>query len=374
MSGLSRRQMMRTALLGAAAVGVRGLAEAQQSVPDVTRAGAQGSAIIPPDGVPVAKPRLTGVRRVIIDTDPGNDDALAILMALSTPAIHVDAVTVCPGNMGIEGYEQQVRNALYILDMAGPSGDVPVYRGMARPLLGRPYPVATFIHGKYGLGEVEVTAVKKKVETEHAVDAMRRIVNGSPGEVTILALGGLTNVAMAMLRDDAFVHNLRGVIFVGGKYDGPGFAPRYNVLVDPEAADVVMRAGVPLLMMGDARNDSILVAADYDRAAALRTRRSDFFIKSNALRRTYEMQYRGATGSINADPMAVAMAADGTLGQRYMSVAMKVELEGQYTRGLLVYGEDIYSGHPIPPGNVDICIAADHERFKQMVFRTLQMA
>jgi len=90
--------------------------------------------------VPVSKPRLTGVGRVIIDTDPGNDDALAILMALSTPAIHVDAVTVCPGNMGIEGYEQQVRNALYILDMAGASGDVPVYRGMARPLLGRPYP------------------------------------------------------------------------------------------------------------------------------------------------------------------------------------------------------------------------------------------
>jgi len=113
--------------------------------------------------------------------------------------------------------------------------------------------VASFIHGKYGLGEVEVTAVKKKVEQEHAVDAMRRIVNGSPGEVTILALGGLTNVAMAMLRDDAFVHNLRGVIFVGGKYDGPGFAPRYNVLVDPEAADVVVRAGVPLLMLGDAR-------------------------------------------------------------------------------------------------------------------------
>lgn len=374
MSDISRRQILRGALLGTAAIGIRGVAQAQQSVPDVTRAGAPGSAIIPPGGVPVERPRLTGVRRVIVDTDPGNDDALAVLMALSTPALQVEAVTVCPGNLGIDGYEQQVRNALYIVDLAGASGRVPVYRGMARPILGRAYPVASFIHGKYGLGDVEVTVAKQRVETEHAVDAMRRIVNAAPGEVTILALGGLTNVAMAILRDEAFVRNLRGVIFVGGKYEGPGFAPGYNALVDPEAAEVVVRSGAPLLMTGDAaRRDSVLVAEDYDHAAAFHTRRSEFFLKSNALRRTYEMQYRGAAGSINADPLAVALAADAMLGQRYMSVAVKVELEGEYTRGLLVYGEDIYSGHPIPPGNVDICIAADHERFRQMIFRTLQL-
>ena len=372
MSGISRRQMVHGALLGATAIALRGFAEAEQSVRDVTRAGAPGSAFIPPTGVLVEKPRLTGIRRVIVDTDPGNDDALAILMALSTSSLQVDAVTVCPGNMGLEGYDQQVRNALYMVDLAGASGRVPVYRGVARPILGRPYPVASFIHGKYGLGEVEVSDVKQKVESEHACDAMRRIVNGAPGEVTILALGGLTNVAIAMLRDETFVRNLRGVIFVGGKYEGPGFAPGYNALVDPEAAEVVVRSGVPLLMTGDsARRDSVLVAADYDHAAAFRTRRSEFFLKSNALRRTYEMEYRGATGSINADSMAVALAADGTLGQQYMSVAMKVELEGEYTRGLLVYGDDIYAGHPVPPGNVDVCISADADRFRQMVFRTL---
>src|SRR3954469_14021549 len=144
MSELSRRQLIRGALLGAAAMPVRGLAGAQQSVPDVTRAGAPGSAIIPPNGLRVDKPRLTAVRRVILDTDPGNDDALAILMALSVPALQVEAVTVCPGNMGVEGYDQQVRNALYMVDLAGAAGRVPVYRGMARPILGRPYPVASF--------------------------------------------------------------------------------------------------------------------------------------------------------------------------------------------------------------------------------------
>ena len=375
MSGISRRQMMRGLLFGTAAMSVRGMAQGQTAVQDVVRAGAPESTIIPPYGIPVSRPRLQGVRRVIVDTDPGNDDALAILMALSAPSLQVDAVTVCPGNMGIEGYDQQVRNALYVVDLAGFSGKIPVYSGVARPILGRPWPVATFIHGSHGLGEVEVTKMKQRVEQEHAVAAMRRIVNDAPGEVTILALGSLTNVAMAILRDEAFVQNLRGVIFVGGKYDGRGYAPGYNVLVDPEAAEVVVRSGVPLLMSGDApRRDSVLLAEDFDHVAGFKTPRSDFFMKSNALRRTFEMKYRGASGSLNYDPMAVALAADDTMGQEYVSVAMKVELEGQYTRGILVYGEDIYSGNPVPKGNVDICIRADHERFRQMVFRTLQIS
>lgn len=373
MSHMTRRQLMRSAVIGTAMISVPDWVADAQSIGQVKPAGTPGPEIIPPTGIAEDRPRLQGIRRVIVDTDPGNDDALALLMAIFNPRLAVDAVTVCPGNMGIEGYDQQVRNALYVVDLAGKSGKVPVYRGMAHPILSRPYPVATFIHGKYGLGEVEVTQTRQKVEPEHAVDAMRRIVNGSPGEVTILALGGLTNVAMAMLRDDEFTRNLRGIIFVGGKYASPGMAPSYNVLVDPEAADVVVRSGVKLTMVGDAsRRDSVLVEADYDKASTINTKLARFFIASNALRRTYEMKYRGAAGSINADPLAVAMAADPAIGQKYMSVAMKVELEGQYTRGLIVYGEDIYSGHPVPPGNVDLCIAADSAKFKEMVFETLR--
>jgi inosine-uridine nucleoside N-ribohydrolase len=373
-SQITRRQLIQGALIGTALIGTRSWSAEAQTLATVTPAGAPGSGIIPPNGIAEDKPRLQGIHRVIVDTDPGNDDALALLMALLTPRLAVDAVTVCPGNMGIEGYDQQVRNALYVVDLAGKGGQVPVYRGMAHPILNRPYPVATFIHGEYGLGEVEVTETRQKPESEHAVDAMRRIVNASPGEVTLLALGGLTNIAMAMLRDDAFTRNLRGIIFVGGKYASPGMAPGYNVLVDPEAADVVVRSGVNLTMVGDAsRRDSVLVDADYDTASKIDTRLARFFLASNALRRTYEMKYRGAAGSINADPMAVAMAADPSMGQKYMSVAMKVELEGQYTRGLIVYGEDIYAGHPVPPGNVDLCIAADSAKFKAMVFDTLRV-
>ena len=125
--------------------------------------------------------------RVILDVDPGNDDALAMLLALDSPALKVEAVTVCPGNLG-PNYAQQVRNALYIVELAGKTGQVPVHAGMSHPLLNKPYPVASFIHGKYGLGRVEVPAGPQKPDPEHAVDAIIRIVNGAPGEITIAAV------------------------------------------------------------------------------------------------------------------------------------------------------------------------------------------
>ena len=374
MSGISRRRLIQSLLLGSAALSLRSFAQQGSAVEDVVRAGESGSTIIPPHGVPVDQPRLRDIKRVIVDADPGNDDALAILMALSTSALQVDAITVCPGNMGIDGYDQQVLNALYMVDVAGKSGEVPVYRGVPKPILGRSWPVATFIHGSHGLGEVRVTEVDQQVETENGIDAMRRLVNESPGEVTILALGGLTNVAVAMLSDESFAKNLQGVVFVGGKYQNRGYSPGYNTLVDPEAAEVVMRSGAPILLTGDApREASLLLAEDFDHIASFNTPRSDFFIKSNALRRSYEMKYRGATGSVNYDPMAIAIAADPSIVHEYRSIYVKVELDGEYTRGTPIFGDDIYSGNPIPPGNVDICISADRERFKQMVFDTLRM-
>jgi inosine-uridine nucleoside N-ribohydrolase len=365
MIDMTRRQVIQGALLSglAGALGQGGKADAQAD-----------PVIRSPYGAAETTPRLQGIRRVIIDTDPGNDDALALLLAMAAPHLQVDAVTVCPGNLGPEGYDQQVRNALYVVDLAGKSGKVPVYRGMEHPILNLPYPVATFIHGKYGMGDVQVPTVTQRPEAEHAVDAMRRMVNAAPGEITILALGGLTNIAMAMLRETEFASKLKGILFVGGRYATPGMAPSYNVLVDPEAAHVVFTSGVTLTMMSaDVINrDSVMVDADFDHAASLHTPWSRFFIESNNLRRTYEKKYRGAAGSVNPDPMAVASAIDPSIGLKYMSVYMRIELRGEYTRGAVVYGDDIYSGHPIPPGNVDICVAADGDKFKRMVFDTLQ--
>jgi inosine-uridine nucleoside N-ribohydrolase len=333
-----------------------------------------GPNVAPASEVDAALPetRIGRIHRVIVDTDPGNDDALAILMALDTDALQVEAVTVCPGNMGPE-YEQQVKNALYIVDLAGRGGQVPVHAGMARPLLNRPYPVATFIHGKYGLGRVEAPMVRQKVADEHAVDAMRRIVHSAPGEITILALGGLTNIAMALLRDPAFAKDLKGIQFVGGRYAMPGLPPSYNVLVDPEAAHVVFTSGVPIVLAGAdviGRN-SVLVDADFDHIAGFNTERSRFFMATQDLRRTFEKTHRGTTGSTNPDPMAVALAIRPTLATRIVPLYVHVELNGELTRGLLVYGEDIYRGNPTPAPNVEMVLEANADDFKRMVFSLL---
>jgi inosine-uridine nucleoside N-ribohydrolase len=320
-----------------------------------------------------SQPGATGVRRVIVDTDPGNDDALALLLALHAPALQVEAVTVCPGNLGPD-YEQQVKNALFLVDLAGKTGKVPVFAGMSHPILNKPYPVATFIHGKYGLGSFEVPALSERPQSEHAVDAMRRIVRASPDEITLLALGGLTNIAMAMLRDPDFAQAVKGIVFVGGRYASPGLPPSYNVLVDPEAAHVVFTSGVPITLVGaDVINrDSVLRDEDFDIIAKFNTKLSRFFVQSNDLRRTFEKAHRGTTGSTNPDPMAVATAINPALARLYQPIFVQVELEGELTRGLLVYGNDIYSGRPTPPPNADICLQASPEVFREMVFSTLR--
>lgn len=362
MTNITRRQIIG----GAVATGLSALSPALSSAEPA--APAQTPA-------PASQPRLTGIRRVIVDTDPGNDDALALILTLRSPSLTVEAITVCPGNLG-PNYQQQVKNALFLVDLVGRSGKVPVYAGMSHPILNKPYPVATFIHGKYGLGSVEVPTVRQRVQDEHAVDAMRRIVLQSPGEITILALGGLTNIAMAMLRDPAFTRALKGILFVGGRYAWPGLPPGYNVLVDPEAAHVVFTSGVPITLVGSdvISRDSILQDDDFDHIAAFNTPLSRFFIQSNDLRRTFEKTHRGTTGSTNPDPIAVATAIDPSLATQYQPVFMQVELVGELTRGLLVYGNDIYSGNPTPPPNADICVQASPEVFRQMVFSTLGAA
>lgn len=357
MSDLSRRQ-----LLGGAA-----LTSLAALLPQT--AFAQGTVAAPA----VVKPRVSGISRVIVDTDPGNDDALALLLALDAPNLHVEAITVCPGNLG-PNYAQQVRNALYIVEIAGKAGRVSVHAGMSRPLLNRPYPVASFIHGKYGLGDVEVPVVKQQIDPEHAVDTMRRIVNANPGEITIFALGGLTNVAMAILRDPAVAKNLKGILFIGGRYAVPPLVPGYNVLVDPEAADIVFKSGVPMILVGSdvIGRDSIMHDADFDRVAGFDTPRSRFFIASNNLRRQFEKANRGTTGSTNPDPLGVAIAIDPSIAERWVSLYLHVELGGELTRGMLIYGDNIYTQAPMPPANVDLCIQANNEKFKRLVFATLR--
>jgi inosine-uridine nucleoside N-ribohydrolase len=311
-------------------------------------------------------PRLLDNRRVIIDTDPGNDDTIAIMMALNAPALSVEAITICPGNVE---YDQEVRNALYSVEVAGKAGKVSVHAGVRRPMLNITYPSANFIHGKFGLGNVEVPEVKQKVDPEHAVAAIIRIVRKYPGEVVICALGGLTNIATAILMDPGIVPLIKGIQFVCG---AGGAVPGFNVLADPEAAHIVFTSGASVTIGLGGPNDTILTPADFEVIKGFDTPRSRFFMKSNELRLTFEMSARNAPGSVNGDPMAVALVIDPTIGLEYKAIYARVELDGTYTRGAVLYGENRYNMKPTPPANVNLCTKASNAKFKQLLFGVLR--
>lgn len=331
--------------------------------------GARGQAAWTALGQPVPSVDwLNGVRRVIVDTDPGTDDLLALLMLLGAPGLGIEAITVAPGNVE---YDQEVRNALYVARLFG-NGTIPVFRGLGHPLLNRSYPHAGFIHGASGLGELVVPDGGAPAAAGHAATAIVDIVSRFPGEVVLLGLGGLTNIASALIVDPAIAGKLRGIVLVGGRYEGIGTNVSFNSMVDPEAADIVMRSGAPIVMTGDLGPDAMLGPADFERIGGLHTRRSEIFLRSNTERLRFEMQTRHKPGATYNDPLAAAMLLDPAIIDRFEQVHVAVELNGTETRGAYVFGgTHLYTGELLPP-NAAIAAHGGGQRFRDVVFRALQ--
>jgi inosine-uridine nucleoside N-ribohydrolase len=187
-------------------------------------------------------------KRVIIDTDPGVDDAAAILFALGSPELRVEAITTVYGNAELE---QCTRNALAILEAAG-RADIPVYRGAAKPLL-REARFAQFIHGEDGLGDAGLGVPRAKAAAGRAAEELVRRIMAAPGELTLLALGPPTNVALAACLEPRIAEGVRELIYMGGAAFTVGNASPVasaNNLNDPEAAAIMYQAGFPLVQVG----------------------------------------------------------------------------------------------------------------------------
>lgn len=185
---------------------------------------------------------------LIIDTDPGLDDAASILWVLANGQFDIKALTITNGNVGLK---ECVCNGLRVLELAGRS-DIPVYAGAYRPLIREPQS-ASWIHGKDGLGDCGLPPPKTAPAPGHAAQAIVRIVKESPEPVTILGIGPLTNLALAILLDKGFIGNVKEVLYMGGAVRVSGNrTPRasYNVYVDPEAARVVYNSGIPVVQLG----------------------------------------------------------------------------------------------------------------------------
>ena len=196
---------------------------------------------------PDAKAPGASSRRVIIDTDPGVDDALALLLAMRSPELKIEAITPVAGNVPLD---LTLPNALRMVEIAGRT-DIPVAAGAKGPLVRR-LVTAAYVHGENGLDGVVFPEPKTAPVAESAAELIAKIVRKYPREVTLLPIGPLTNIAAALIADKELAPLVRGIAMMGGSLSGGNITPaaEFNVYVDPEAARVVFQSGIPITMVG----------------------------------------------------------------------------------------------------------------------------
>jgi purine nucleosidase len=274
------------------------------------------------------------MRNFLIDTDTASDDAVAIIMALAAPDVRVLALTAVAGNVGLE---QATSNALLTAEICG--SDVPVFMGADRPL-GRAHEHAHWFHGKDGLGDRSYPAPKRAPEREPAVDAILRLTREAPG-LTLVTLGPLTNIALALERDPELAARIGRCVVMGGAPCCEGNvtpAAEYNIWVDPEAARAVFRSKLPIELIGwhVSRGPSVLRDDEITAIEALGTAKAKFAIDTNGRARE---AYRVQTGEIGlslADPTAMAVALDRAVGLSWSRHRVAIECLSELTRGMTV--------------------------------------
>lgn len=232
-------------------------------------------------------------RKIIIDTDPGIDDAMAIFYALASPELDVIGLTTVFGNVATD---LCTTNALRLLEIAGRT-DIPVAVGALNPLAMKFRGGAAFVHGDDGQGNVHLPLPKTRPIDLHAVDFIVQEVMKAPGEVTLVALGPLTNVALALLMKPAIAQNLREIVLMGGNAFVPGNATptaEANILNDPEAADTVFSADCTITMIGlDVTEKVMMDAATLDRMGTFANPRAQYL---SQIVRYYQAFYKNRYG------------------------------------------------------------------------------
>lgn len=273
-------------------------------------------------------------RKIIIDTDPGQDDAVGILLALASPEVEVLALTTVAGNVPLD---LTSRNARIVCEIAG-RPDIPVHAGCDTPL-SRPLVTAEHVHGKSGLDGIALFQPASALAPGHAVDAIIDILRREPeGSVTLVAMGPLTNLATAFRRAPDIVPRLREIVLMGGAYFEVGNitpAAEFNIYVDPEAAQIVFAAGAPLTVLPLDVTHKALTSRDWieqmrasgpvGRAVAGWT---DFFER-------YDREKCGAEGAPLHDPCTIAWLIQPDLfAGRHINV--EIETQGAFTTGMTV--------------------------------------
>jgi purine nucleosidase len=331
-------------------------------------------------GCLAAAPPSRAATRVIVDADPGTDDALALLMALNSPELAVEAVTIVAGNATAA---QGLENALRLVALAG-RPDVPVAAGAARPLVQAL--VTAESHGADGMGNLSLAASPRGPDPRFGPDLIVELVRAHPGEITLVTLGPLTNLALGLSRDPSIAGLVKEVVLMGGAIaeGNVDAVSEFNVHVDPEAARRVFEAGWPLTMVGlEIGRQALFTRAHLAELRKTRGARTDF---AAAL-----LEYRvglgekdGLAGATLYDPTALAAVIDRTLITTRL-LRVDVELRGEFTRAQTVVNRQNALNRKVPRGdrlvfqgteplrpNVHVATDIDAERFARLLVARLR--
>ena len=302
------------------------------------------------------------MRHVLIDTDPGVDDALALILALRSPELKVEAITTVSGNLDIQTVSKNSLKMLEYLDI----DDVPVAMGAAKPLYREPRRASDF-HGTSGLGDAILPEPQLKLDSRTACEVIREAAEGYGEELAIVALGPLTNIAVNIMENPDVMENVSGLMMMGGAY---GITPygignvnavaEYNIWHDPEAAKIVFESGIPIKAVG------LDVTSDPEN----RLSRDMFVDICNFGGRNAELVSKLCGGIVKRndgmslhDPLTIAAVIKPDIA-KFERHLVKVETMGKYTLGMTVVDRRPNKCNEEP--NLDVCTSVDEKMFHDL--------
>lgn len=297
-------------------------------------------------------------RPVLLDVDTGVDDALAIILALRSPELALQGITTVSGNVPLA---QTTANTLTVLDVLD-APPVPVAAGAARPLA-RPGITAGEVHGGDGLGGVARTfPASRRRAGEDAVGFMLETIRRLSGELTLVATGPLTNLALAIRRDPETVRRLGSLVVMGGAIRVPGNVgpvSEFNFAVDPEAAAIVLRAGLPLTLVPLDVTERVTLTERLVEESSRGGKLPTFVRQITATTMAFHRDHEGTEGIFLHDPLAIGVALDSSLVRRE-PMAVAVETQGRLTAGMAV--ADLRRRSRAAP-TANVCVEVEAERF-----------
>jgi purine nucleosidase len=270
-------------------------------------------------------------KRIIIDTDPGIDDSLAILLALASPELTLDGVSTIHGNSSTT---QGTINALSVLELAKAS-HVPVYKGCELPLV-QPSMLAPETHGEQGIGYAKLSAPQTKPQVQKGSDFLIQKIMSTPGEITLVCIGPLTNVALAIRQEPRIVENIKEVFIMGGAIRHEGNTTplaEFNTYVDPHAAHIVFHSGMPITLTPlDVTYQCIFLKEDLNRLLKINSPITKFIADATRFYMEFHDEYQKIDGCVINDPLTLALTFMPRICS-YQDLYVDVDLSGGVSMG-----------------------------------------